>query len=395
MPSRTTEFDDRWPRHEEVFMTKSLVLCLCLLSLAAGDVQIGEVADAGHCPAGETCSTEVPNGLVFTRTHAAPVVPFTVFGPSAPRPLVVGGSEQLRVATADGTPLPPWSAKSSSAALGVSGDGADTLTASGARAGDAYLRITESTSDLLLDRMVLDVRQMSRLWVGPQEPAPTATTYAILSGTSVAFIAVPLGADGTWLADDSLGFDGEVAGTQRILVSDADAGRTLTARRGSGDVQTITLATADHVDAVALRVQSAMDASDLGALQHGLAIGASETVCGVAYAGGVPVVGAEFTFAGSSNLLVKPLDPVSPDPGPTCALIAGKDVGPASVTVSQGSLTTTASFEIVPSTTTTTKSVAWVRGGLGERASAALDARTGVDQAWRKNTSGARVVASS
>ncbi len=354
-----------------------LVALLPLLPLAACNVELGDRAASGQCPAGETCSSATPSGLVFTRTHDAPDMPLSVWGPNIPRPVALGGREQLRFAPNGQGALVAFDAKVTNASFTATADGVDTATVKGAAVGSGYLRITEAGKDLLLDRVEIAVGRVSRVWIGAQEPAPSAPSYAVLAGASAVLVTAPQTADGTWLADDGLGFDGAIAGMQTVLVRAQDGARTVTARTSAGDLGTLDLGVADQIDRVELRSLFDLDTPDVPNLSTGFEEGGATWICGVAWFGTAPVLGADYGFAASSNVQLAPSNiAIANGTSKVCPGVKALTAGPAWVTVTSGGKTFTKNFTIAPKPTATTKAFALApptvaRGLLGERATAA------------------------
>lgn len=143
---------------------------LALLSLAClGEVE-GERAATGECPAGETCSDATPEGLEFVG-RAFFDEPVLRLGP-----VIVGGTFELGLRGADGSPLPAFDATADGdvfrvapgdAIFGPTNEDGDAYYVVDAhvelralRAGVTQVRITDPSSGALYDRLEIEAVEL-------------------------------------------------------------------------------------------------------------------------------------------------------------------------------------------------------------------------------------------
>lgn len=325
----------------------SLAALPILLTIGC-DMQLGERAVSGECPAGETCSSATPGGLTFTRTHATADMPLELVVGTIPRAIALGAKQQLRFAPHGDGALVAVDAKVTSAAFSARLDGAEQVTLEGESLGKAHLRITEAGTELLLDRIELAVRPIAQVWIGPQEPAPKSPTYALLADGSAPLAAAPVSPEGAWLADDGLSILGLPSGTQQTTVRGADGERMWTARSSIGLAGSVALTIASSVDSVGLRAAFEMDKEGVAKLDAPLEVNDAVFVCGTAIAGKVPLLGGNYTFTASPNVtLDRSGFKVGGKLHTACPWLTAKAEGPAWITVQLGGRTFTKNFTIV------------------------------------------------
>jgi hypothetical protein len=330
---------------------KSLLPLLGLTSLFAVACGVGDrsldssIAGQDSCPAGETCSASTPKGLNFSRVKQG-----DSFSP-APIAIARGGYEDVRISRADGLHYDRvFDAKTTDSVLSASGLGSDTVRVTGDHAGSAYLRIVDHGTDALEDRISLEVRDVARVDIRvPGTMLPPGTgAVAILPGVSSygTPYAAPLAADGATLADDGL-----VTTWEPMLT---------TATASDGTKASLTFVIVDKTDAISF---FALAGASMPAT---VAVDDPALVCGVALSGGKPIVGAKLALSSSDNVQVMPVGEAN------CFAVLGMAVGPATVTVSSGGVTSSFAIDVAAKKQTKSVHEGVVVTGRGERAAAVV-----------------------
>jgi hypothetical protein len=219
-------------------MIRAALASILALPLVACTTAGGERHDSGECPAGEVCSPETQNGLLFVGTVVAGEPLSATFGPVA---TAIGGTQEieLRYDPGDGyVPLAlPYDADDDGG-LGVAIDQTDGAVVSvrgvGSRAN--YLRILDRSTGALFDRHELAGAAVTSVYlVGTEyERVPSVDTELVWA-TGDQEIGVALGGEVQEnnapvmerLADTSMQLSmpgGERTGWDTLRVADAAVG---------------------------------------------------------------------------------------------------------------------------------------------------------------------------
>src|SRR5262249_34824128 len=168
----------------------TLVRLLPALSLA-GCPLAGERAGSGSCPSGETCSDKTPNGLALLGTKLGD----DPLGPMQPLATAVGGTQGLTVVTGATSGAPtftlPFDATTTSPMLAVTDVAPPKLTVEGLAGGTSDLRLVEPGTELLYDRLPLDVAAVAAVEVRPlvYSVVTSDSDFAANSGAGWAMLA--------------------------------------------------------------------------------------------------------------------------------------------------------------------------------------------------------------
>src|SRR5262249_3182173 len=135
--------------------------------LLAGCTLAGERGATGDCPPGETCSDKTPNGLALLGAKLGD----DPLGPMQPRATAIGGTQQLTVVTGATSGAPafalPFDATTTSPSLAVTDVAPPKLPVEGLGAGTSDLRLVEPGTQLLYDRLPLDVTAVATVDLRP------------------------------------------------------------------------------------------------------------------------------------------------------------------------------------------------------------------------------------
>jgi hypothetical protein len=293
-----------------------------LLAACAGQ---GERAGGG-CPAGELCSPETPDGLFFLGA----LLGDQPLGRMDPEAVATGGTQTLRLVTGATSSAPPFArdfdAVSSGAALGVDSFAPPDVTVHGLDAGQAYLRIVDPRNGLLFDRLLVEVRDVSRALVRPRTPSIAThdkdfaersdLDWVALAGSTFEVLVKLEGPSRQRLVDETmlLGAGDGVFALEReswdVLEVRADAAGVVTLRTGDGVARDVAVAVVDVVeDVVAVPAVGA-------ALPAQTQRPGTVNFCFRATHGGRLVAGAEWHFSAPGFTL-------TPGLAPSCATITG------------------------------------------------------------------------
>lgn len=297
--------------------------------------QPGELTDRPEgpfCPDDETCSSATPDGLTFARVYPMPPMPYGSHRVDYPRPIALGAREALRFRDPLDRPLPAYDARSSLSLLSVTPAGVGLVVLEGVHEGEAYLRLTEPSSESLFDRIAVAVKKIDSVRVLPQEPASAAARYALMRDGQAIFVVGAASHDGDWLADDGLALEGTSAQSVNVLGLDGD--RTLVARASDGTRGETEVFVVDRVDSVGLYDLRGLGGLRLESLAGEVPIDKPRVVCAAAWAQGSPVVGERFVFVGSANVRIDD-SPILVGSWPSfaCPLVTATGPGPATLSV--------------------------------------------------------------
>lgn len=205
------------------------------------EAKLGDRAAAGACPANETCSDEVPNGLQFSGngpestgiawSDGPPFYPTAYMGHQTLTLKGVrvvsqtSGCSSENDATSE-EPLGEFRAVAAGTAIEIGPTGNSTVVVRGAQVGSAKLRILEADSELLIDQTTLHVLPVERVEVVPKVWCSTSgQSVAVWTESTGQYLVRIDAAEGESLIDEGVGIDtnGTVAGKSHWSVFDVTA----------------------------------------------------------------------------------------------------------------------------------------------------------------------------
>ncbi len=157
----------------------------------------------GTCPAGETCTPDTPNGLLFEGA------PLGVWPALTARTIAAGGRQTFRLTYPDShDPFDlPFVAKLSSPDHQVVATGADRVSIAAARPATGYLRILDASGELY-DRLSIDSAEIASLRAAPAYaiayPQLDPPRWATFAGGRTTVTVVLADAGGQSLVDEDL-----------------------------------------------------------------------------------------------------------------------------------------------------------------------------------------------
>ncbi|MDI3284034.1 hypothetical protein [Polyangium sp. 15x6] len=238
------------------------------------------------CPAGETCSSDTPNGLFFRGASLFD----DIFG-GAPRATAEGGTQEFIVhRDSEGKQaFAPFDAEASSP-LEIAELAAPRVTLRGAAAGSGFLRILDVDTGALHDRIELEVLPIAsvRLTETPMSffdpEAAGKFDLALFKGSSVRLGVALQSADGAGLVDESMTVTitgdakEEVAAVpewdKRILTVGAAGTVSASVVAGAGAPVSVTMPIVDVLDDI-VAVKNTVSAD----LAKPLPVGSGRNVC--------------------------------------------------------------------------------------------------------------------
>jgi hypothetical protein len=355
--------------------SKALGFLIILVALASWPAVIacstgGERARLG-CPAGETCSSMI-DGLHFS--GAAPSV-HSLFA------IAVGGTERVRVQRDPGLRGTPYAgafdARSSDPSILAidSVDGSD-VTLAAVAAGHAYLRIVEPGTEILLDRVDIQVSAVSAQTVttfaASISGASTTDVAAVWSDASVRLILGLRDPSGVFLWDDSL----SVAGHPTTLV-EIPAGLRIDAVAPVSGTLVLTTTRDAGTDHITLPVVVDATGIELSGDALHVEVGGTASICAVGHASGGLIAGAPVTATLPAIVEDAPAAVPTVDGIPLegCVGVHGLAVGTGTATIALGGQTADVAVTVVAASSPLTGpsiDLADVHGRstAGERASA-------------------------
>lgn len=297
-------------------MRHTLILASVLLVPLAGCPQEGERAQNG-CPDGETCSPDTPNGLAFEGADFGDMINLD----QGPKVTAVGGTQRIKLL--DGGTLAElqisFDAKSAGPAFTIDNVLTPYVSVRGAAEGDAYLRIVEPGTDLLYDRVSLDVDAVARATLVPTDMAflldpamsddPPAE-WALLEGVAPIAVVVRLfDAENERLVDESLDLtaDADAAVTRTLwdsyeLLPDPVPSVAFDLAHGDGTITPFDLQVVGGIDAISFVATDSSPADP----NAPILINTSTTYCFHGLVGDVRVAGVEFAFTADAGLDLTP-----------------------------------------------------------------------------------------
>lgn len=319
---------------------------------AAGCTVAGDRAADGVCPEGETCSDLTPTGLYF---FGEPTTDGLVSGVGV---TAKGGTQTITALLGDALDSPPLDTEfdattSDIKVAAVSAVEPPNVVISGEGAGTSFVRLLEPGTDKLLDRVSVDVAAIdnvtlrpSELYLLEKEEAP----WALLAGGNAPMIVRLSDASGVRLVDDSLTLTSSTGATKRqswdlfeaTAPASGDASFAITA--GSAPFTATAKVVAALDDIVSSEVLGVSSTGQTFVLKE------KETVCFLGKSGGVTTAGATWSFKGSSNLELTPVDTKENTLTHTfrsCITVKGTAVGTATLTVDAGGISKDFTLDVV------------------------------------------------
>jgi hypothetical protein len=326
--------------------TLTFLAAVSLTGCSLGGLRAGS---SGGCPAGETCSSEAPDGLFFVGAAFSD----EFFGASGVPPIAVGGSETVTTVTGLFASSPPFTGSF----VATSADPAEltlervtppSFEAVGHAPGTDLVQLTQPGTTELLDEVDLQVEAISGVTVFPSElvfieavQAKPMPFVLFAGGGSIPLIVRLQGTGTARLVDQTISLTsapGPVSPTPAwdlfdvtVPASPGQVPFSIQAGAGSFD------ATATAVDTIdTIELLTSLPAST--ALQVSIADGTE--ICFTALSGGALVAGANWAFSSSSGVIA-----TATTTG--CASVLGQAAGPATLTVTAGGATRTFDLTVV------------------------------------------------
>lgn len=193
-----------------------LLAVALVFSVASGSK--GDRAESGHCPEGEVCSPDTPDGLYFVGPGFA-----DSFFNADVRPTAVGGRQTISIDPVGlFHVLSTFDAETTDPALAVTSVDPPQVTITGISAGSAHLRIFEPLTGALYDRLTVSAAEVESIEV---EPFVYETSYddddlyppLYWGDTSLTWIARLFSSSNIRLVDETMTFGG--AGTSGAQVT--------------------------------------------------------------------------------------------------------------------------------------------------------------------------------
>ncbi len=310
-------------------------------TIAASGCALAGDRVGGVCPTGEVCSAEAPNGLFFLGAKRA-----DSFGGGV-EVTAVGGIQTIKVLQDSNTDSPAFdkafdAATSDVTVAAISAVAPPDVTVSGESDGTSALRLLESGTDKLLDRVDVHVATIDKVTTFPRElflvAADDGTPWALLSGGKASLVVQLTSKGGDRLVDETLTLapDFGKATSQAWDLFDVtaptsgDASYTVAAGKGSFAVKVPVVAAVD-------KIESSKILNALGA-DGTLEAVRDELLCFVGTSNGARVAGATWKFTGSATIALSLADPAT-GAQQSCIQVKGTAVGPAKLTVEASGFT--------------------------------------------------------
>ena len=326
-------------------------LALLAVFAATGCALAGDRV-GGVCPAGETCSNQSPDGLFFLGASMA-----DSFGGGVAI-TAAGGSQTIKVLLGSNTDSPPFKdtfdASTSDVTVAAIGSIAPpNVTVSGKADGTTSLRLLESGTTKLLDRVDIQVATISKVTLFPRElflvAADDGTPWAVLAGAKAPMIVQLAAENKDRLVDEKLTFAPATgSATQQawdvfeITAGDVgEASFTVKAGQASFTPKATIVAKIDGIEGSKLLNQLGADGT--------IEASQDQALCFVGKSGAARTVGAQWTFTGSDTITITP-QAGDPKGMSSCVRLKGTAVGPAKLTVEASGFTKVVDINFVKKT---------------------------------------------
>ncbi|MEP7120515.1 MAG: hypothetical protein ABJE95_06390 [Byssovorax sp.] len=333
------------------YLASRTALALFAVFAATGCALAGDRV-GGICPAGEICSDQAPNGLFFLGAATA-----DSFGGGV-AVTAAGGSQTITVLLGSNTDSPPFkdtfSASTSDPTVATIGSIAPpNVVLSGKADGTTSLRLLESGTDKLLDRVDVQVEAIAKVTVFPRElflvASDDGTPWALLAGAKAPMIVQLAAANKDRLVDEKLTF-APAAGTATqqawdlFEITAGAAGEASFTVKSGGSSFTPKATIVTKIDGIATsKFYNLLDATGSAEASQDL------FVCFVGTSGGVVTAGAEWKFTGSETIAITPQSPGIKGAS-SCIDFKGTAVGPAKLTVEASGFTKVVDINFVKKT---------------------------------------------
>jgi hypothetical protein len=330
------------------------VASAALLSTSACTA-FGERLYSGECPDGETCSHEAPGAKFVGEPVAGDEIRLldTSWNPTA-----VGGTQAIEIEFPRGQSAPYQPKTTDPGVFSVDWSADGKLVLHGQGEGEAYLRLVEPNTDVLIDRKKTKVAPIARASLIPADLALAGATgddhFALFAGSPCVFgldpappehsaclAVVLLSPSGESLVDDGttvLVPDGFAQHDRRYVVGPADATGPLAFEVHAGG----------HTFASQVDVVTEVDDIVLGcpgpyawASSLVMKVGETREVCFRALRAGASVGGASWQFESTPHVEVGQFLP-------NVAMLDGKAPGKGSLAVTVAGVTRSFPYEVTP-----------------------------------------------
>lgn len=298
----------------------------------------GDVAKMG-CPVNEECSESTPDGLHFQGAwFAEGLLPGL-------KVIAEGGTQTIRVVTGNSDSSPgfalPFDARFDGSEVGVESVAGPSVVLTGKEAGFGKLRILEPDTEIIFDRVTIEVAPVTHVEIEPRSIFRESDVFgdgqqdswALLEGGSIAVI-VRLYNGETRLVDQSMTIEGGVlSGWDQTDVSASSGDVTLSVELGNDSRYDITVPVVSALDEIGF-VGDTWDPS------MPAYVGDSSILCLSGANAGRPVAGIEWDIAPNSELELNAFA--------NCVDIRGLAEGEFPLVVSAGGLSTEYMITVLP-----------------------------------------------
>lgn len=341
----------------------SLGLGVVAWGLSSGCSVAGDRATSG-CPTGELCSDWTPDGLHFVGAARG-----DLGEPIGVSPTAIGGTQTIRVLTTADIDGPEFGLGFDAVSVDpsvfeVRATVGSSVGVEGVDTGSAHLRLLEPGTDLLLDRVSVQVGAIEDVALVPRQIWLTETpeSWALWAGSTVDVVVRLSDAAGASLVDEGLSASG--ADLVRPTAWDtfelsADTAGTSAIHVEAGDVAVdFDVAVVDTIDAFGSGSDAAIE----------IEVGRVRTLCFVASSAGVTVYGLDASFEATGMVEV---EQAADGPTGPCVTVTALAEGAGTVTAMAADRTTTRNITVIPEPTAGSSSEPLLARGsatAGERA---------------------------
>jgi hypothetical protein len=290
----------------------------------------------GMCPQGEVCSPDTPNGLYFGGPPIANELNAGIL------PIAVGGTETVLVSiNSSGTAFTRPFDAATTGALSVMSSTPPSVTVHADTTGNGYLRILQSGTNLLYDRVGMTTSELDHVDVDPIEMNgfnddtfdPKTTPWAAWAGADVpVYMALYDGIE-TRLVDEALAVTGATSQSAWDTISvngTSDIALSITA--GDKSALPATVKVLAHVQTIAAVTASGVDPTKPQAINTPVAL----CFDAVGADGSTVIVGATWSFNVTSGTATAMASAY-----PNCASVTATAIGTVMLQVDAGDATTT------------------------------------------------------
>lgn len=307
--------------------------------LLAGCAVPGERAlDGGGCPAGETCSSWTPDGLSFM---GAPMS--DVFAGGGVPPIAAGGKQTVTALIDSGNTQEPYAGfKEATTPMpriaSIDAVAPPTVVVQGNEEGTTKLRLLQPGTNILLDRVDIQVAPIKQVTLFPKElviVSDPEAPWAVLANSEDELVTRLWGDKDLRLVDETISLTPATGQAQReawdlFKVTAPASGTASYQVKTWGATFTAEASVVSKIDSIELSqfLITQSEPIKVDTTQE------SPLVCFTAMTGGAAVAGATWKFTSSPGVEVLPASPDKPDVTlASCTVLKGVASGPATITV--------------------------------------------------------------